>query len=270
MTTDVVKINAKDYGLEETKAREIESVFVPMMDKMKELENEYNQLVVKEVCPEVCQEAKALRTKYVKVRTATAAIHKEAKAFYLAGGRFVDGWKNAQLYASQGIENKLKAIEEHYENIEKERKLKLKKERLAKIAPFEMDCEHVDLGEMTEDVWQNFFAGAKATFEAKKEAERKAEEERIAAEKAEAERIEKQRIENERLKKEAAEREAQIKTELEKAARERKRMENKVKAEKQKAEAEQKEKERLAKKLKDIVECPKCGHKFNHTEKAAS
>jgi len=42
---------------------------------------------------------KELRLKYMKIRTATLDIHKKQKAFYLAGGRFVDGWMNASLMA---------------------------------------------------------------------------------------------------------------------------------------------------------------------------
>jgi hypothetical protein len=47
----------------------------------------------------------------MKIRTATLDIHKKQKAFYLAGGKFVDGWKNAQHFASMGKEEKLEEIE---------------------------------------------------------------------------------------------------------------------------------------------------------------
>ena len=97
----IVKINPADYGLTETKAKEIEAMFKPMLQKMVELEEEYNEVVKLEINKDTCTKAKELRLKYVKVRTGTASIHKELKAFYLNGGRFVDGWKNAQLFASQ-------------------------------------------------------------------------------------------------------------------------------------------------------------------------
>ena len=45
MSTDLVKINASDYGLEESKAKEIEALFTPMLAKMSELENDYNDIL---------------------------------------------------------------------------------------------------------------------------------------------------------------------------------------------------------------------------------
>ena len=38
---EIVKIKASDYGLEESKASEIESLFLPMLSQMKNLEQKY-------------------------------------------------------------------------------------------------------------------------------------------------------------------------------------------------------------------------------------
>lgn len=200
---EIVKLDPKEYGLEESKARQIEAAFVPMLEKMVELENEFNAITAMPVSEGACCAAKTLRMKYVKVRTGTAAIHKELKAFYLAGGRFVDGWKNAQLFASEGMEKKLSEIENHFEIMEQKRREKLSEERKALLAPYEADMLPVDFASMGEYVFGNFLAGAKHTFELKKEAERMAEAERIEKEKAEVEALQKMRLENEWLKAEA-------------------------------------------------------------------
>ena len=266
----LVKIDAKEYGLEEVKAKEIESVFVPMINKMKELEDEYNEVIKKDICKELCSEAKALRLKYVKVRTGTALIHKEAKAFYLAGGRFVDGWKNAQLYASSGMENRLKQIEDHYVNIEKERIAKLQDERTVALSKFEVETEGMDLGSMKDDVWDNFLLGHKASYTARIDAEKKAEADRIQKEKEEAEAREKQRLENEKLKAEAEKREAEIKKEREAVEAERKAeaekreaVEKQAKIAQEKAKKAEAEKKRMEAELAKMIVCPKCNHKFN-------
>ncbi len=177
--SELVKINAKDYGLEETKAKEISDMFQPMLETMVELEKEYNDVIQGEMSPENCIEAKALRLKYVKVRTGTAEIHKKLKAFYLLGGRFVDGWKNAQLMASEGIEGKLMLIEKHYENLEIERAIKLQEKRAKELEKFEVDFVPDNLGEMQDEVWSNYISGVKLNYQAKIDAEKKAEEERI-------------------------------------------------------------------------------------------
>ena len=288
MKNSIVTINAAEFGLEESKAAQIAEQFKPMLDKMVELEVEYNKVIQLPIDdPKTSDAAKKLRMQYVKVRTGTAEIHKQQKAFYLAGGRYVDGWKNAQLFASQGIEEKLESIEKHFENLEKQRIENLRVERLAQLLAVE-GTEPVGLGSMTDDVWQNYIAGARLAYEAKKEAERKAEEERIAKEKAEAKERERVRLENERLKKEAEEREAQMKAERE--AAEKALAEERAKAEaeriaieeaqrvereiaeaeaKAKLDAERKERERIEAELKAKREAEEAEQKRIEAERKA-
>lgn len=193
MEKQIVTIDPKQFGLEESKAADIAAQFKPMLDKMVELEAEYNKVIALPI-ESAAKQAKELRLKYVKVRTGTAAIHKAQKDFYLAGGRYVDGWKNAQLFASQGIEEKLEAIEKHAENLERERIAKLQEERQAQLDVYEM-YNVPNLGSMELAVWESFLLGTKTSFEQRKEAERIAEEQRLAA-------IETKRIEDERIRKE--------------------------------------------------------------------
>jgi hypothetical protein len=256
----IVKLDPKEYGLTETKAKEVAAMFQPMLDKMVELENEYNALtqsIEGEPSEDDCKKAKELRLQYVKIRTGTAAIHKELKAFYLAGGRFVDGWKNAQLMASQGIEEKLKEIETHQERKEAERKAALEAERKDELGQYTSDIPS-GLGDMPDNVWEMYLAGAKKSHADRLEAERKAEEERkrleaerIAREKAEAEERERIHKENERLKAEVAERKL-------KAAEERRKREAEEQA-RRKAEAlrikkEQEERERVEREYQAKIE----------------
>lgn len=180
--TEIVKLDPREFGLEENKAKEIAAQFKPMLEKMEELEAEYNEVIKLPIDdPETAVKAKEIRLKYVKVRTGTAEIHKQQKAFYLAGGRFVDGWKNAQLFASQGIEDRLKEIETHQERLEAERKEKVRAARWVKLEPY-METEPYGLAQMEEDVFNNLLAGAKAAHDQRIEAERKAEAERIERE----------------------------------------------------------------------------------------
>ena len=172
----IVKINPAEFGLEESKAAQIEAQFKPMLEKMTELEKEYNEIVaLSEEDTSAAERAKALRLKYVKVRTGTAEIHKNQKAFFLAGGRFVDGWKNAQLFASQGIEERLSLIENRAEIKEKERVAQVQKEREDALKAYGVEnAETLSLGLMSDQVWTNFLSGTKTAFEAKVAAEEKA------------------------------------------------------------------------------------------------
>jgi hypothetical protein len=244
-TEELVKIKASDYGLEETKAHEIEAMFLPMLAKMRELEKEYNEILQLPIEPETCQRAKDLRLVYVKVRTKTAEIHKDLKAFYLNGGRFVDGWKNAQAFASGQKEETLKKIENYFEILIAEEKAKLKEERTELIQPFVEDVNIFMLGEMTEEAFKILLAGAKSQFEARIAAEKKAEEDRLAAIEAERIKQEKIRLENIRLQKEAKAREKQIEAERETARQEQEKRDAELLKERQKAEAEKKAREKL-------------------------
>lgn len=198
---ELVKINPKEFGIEESKAKEISAQFKPMLDKMVELEDEYNKILKLSIDDvETSVKAKELRLKYVKVRTGTALIHKEQKSFYLQAGRFVDGWKNAQLFASQGIEQILSDIENFQANLEIQRVKKLNKERTELISKYIEDFELINFGTMQKDVWDAYYSTKKTTYEDRIKAEILAEENRVAEEK----RLAKEREEKE--KKELAER----------------------------------------------------------------
>lgn len=250
----LVKIKASDYGLEESKAKEIEALFLPMLAKMSELESEYNDILKNEINPETCQRAKDLRLAYVKIRTGTADIHKKAKEFYLNGGRFVDGWKNAQLFASGEKEKTLKNIEDHFENQERERLEKLRADRLELLKPY-TEIEPLALGHMEQDVFDNYLTGVKLAHEQRIAAEKKAEEDRLAAIEAERIRQENIRIENEKLKADAIEKERLAEIERKKNADILRKEQEKAAKERAdllaKAEAERKEKERLEKEIAD-------------------
>lgn len=263
----IVKIDAAEYGLEESKAQQISDMFKPMLDRMVELEKDYNEVVQLEISEDACDRAKNLRMQYVKVRTGTAKIHKGLKQFYLQGGRFVDGWKNAQLMTSQGIEEKLVAIEKHYENIEIERVAKLQEERFAAISKYVPDClptdyAYKDLGSMPDAVWVNFLAGTKNGYAIQAEAERKAEGDRIAKEKAEAEEQERIRKENQQLKEAAQERERVEKIEADaRAIAEAERIAKEEAERKARDEKERKEREAFEAKLKTEREAREAAEK---------
>lgn len=170
MSKEIVKINHEDFGLEESKAKQIADQFKPMLDKMQELEKEANGIFKLDITdPETQSKAKELRLKYVKVRTGTAAIHKAQKSFYLAGGKFVDGWKNAQIFASQGLEEKLKAIEDHQKIEEQKRLDELKKNRESQILELGSELQGIQLELMTDEVFENYKKGVELSLKAQKE-----------------------------------------------------------------------------------------------------
>jgi len=256
---EIVSVNAQEFGLTEETAKGIQQQFQPMLDKMVELENEFNAIMSFPIEAEgQAEKAKKLRAKYVKVRTGTAEIHKTQKAFYLNGGRFIDGWKNAQIFASQNKEQKLEEIEKWAENKEKERLERINNERAEALKPFVEDVSLLNLASMEEDVWKAYFSVKKKDFEDKVAAEKKVEEEKLLKLKQEEEAREQQRIENAKLKAEAEAREKQIlaerKANEEKEAKAKSEADKKLEEERKIADAklkkEKEEKEKLQSELK--------------------
>jgi hypothetical protein len=239
-------IKPEEFGLEVNEAKQVQAVFVPMLEAISQLEDNYNNIVSKEITPELTKEAKELRLKFVKIRTKTAEIHKKAKAYYLAGGRFVDAFKNAQLQASGEKEEQLKNIEEYYINLEKKRLQKLQEDRITEITPYVDDVTALNLASMADDVYLAYFNSKKKDYEDKIKAEKEAEKARLKAEKEEKARIEAQRLENEKLKAEAEAREKLLEKEREEARKKQEELEAKAKAEaeaREKLEAEKAQKE---------------------------
>lgn len=236
------ELDIQQYNIEPSRAAQIKQVFEPMVKTLEEFEVRYNEVVKMseaEISKETCNAARRLRLDIAKVRINTEKARKIEKEEYLRAGKAIDGVANILKFAVVEKEEKLEKIEKHFEIEEQKRKEKLAEKRTAELAEFE--CVNVPgLGDMTDEVYNNFITGARSNYLAKKEAEKKAEEERIAKEKAELEERRRMWLENERLKKEAAEREAKIAEEKRLAEIERQKQEEALRQEREKADAEAK------------------------------
>jgi hypothetical protein len=210
---EITIIDPKEFGLEAQNVLSIEQAFLPKIQERNAIAEIYNELIKQELTPELCIEAKKTRLQLTKVRTGIAAVHKTKKAFFLASGKFIDAWKNQEILPIEQMEEKLAEMENHFTAIEKQRIIDLQKERIDLISPY-TDTFGLDLGNMQDDVFNDFYAGRMKAFLDKVESDRIAEEERLKEIEAEAKRIdnerverekaiEKQRVENEKLKKEA-------------------------------------------------------------------
>ena len=222
----VKKVDPAEFGLEEKQVATIEQAFAPKVAEREGFSVMYKQLLTKEINKSVCNEARDLRLKLVKVRTGISDIHRTQKAFFLAAGKFVDAWKNKETEPVTQMEENLVDIEKYYENQEKERIAKLAAVREAEIRKYSEVIPY-DLGNMDATVYETYLVGVKVAMESRIKAEKEAEKERKRKEKAEKEKARLQKIEdkrireeNERLKKEADEKEKQAKLEAEKRAKE--------------------------------------------------
>jgi len=244
------EINPEEFGLEPLKATEMTSGLSTTISERQALIDAYSDVISLEINSENLPTFKELRLKIVKNRTqGIEKWHKVNKAFYLAGGRFVDAVKNKEVLINEEMESKLMEAEKFFENIEKEKARVLNESRLERIAPYVIEVFGLDFSQMSDYDFDDYLLGKKTRFE-NEQKERKAEALRIETELlAEIERQKAIEAENAKLKAEAEAKEIELQKERAKVEAERK-----IEAEKQatiqaqkdaELEVERKEKQRL-------------------------
>ena len=126
--------------------------------------------------------------------------------------------KQTMQILTKEIEESAKWKESTKERIEAERKENETQLRIAKVAKFNAELHRSEFENMSTEMFDLFLAGIEKQHNDKIEAERKAEEERLAA--IEADRLERERIkaENERLQQEAEQKEKELAEERRKQA----------------------------------------------------
>jgi hypothetical protein len=224
MTNEIVKIESNqlekvltESGLAIQEGEEIKKSYLPFLNQLAEIQSQATKINFDS--PAVIDEtiARELRLKTVKIRTGSKDLKDERKKGYLLRG-------NLEQAAYNLIEASCKLTEDVFVNVEKAREIAEKKrleqlriDRLEMLKPY-TEIEPLALGHMEQTVFDNYLSGLKVAHEAKIEADKKAETERLAAIEAEKKRQEEIRLENERLKKEAVERERLAEIERKKQA----------------------------------------------------
>jgi len=223
MEKGIVVLDVNQYGLEPSRAKQIEEIFVPMTKMLYDFENSYNDVVELSkdgITPEVEQAAKKVRLSISKVRIETEKLRVKQKEEYLRGGKAVDGVANILKFAVVEKENSLKEIEETSLRIEKEQIKALQADREADIEQYIDQIPAVNLASMPKEVWEKYRDGYKLDYDKRIEAGKQVEIERIEKEKAELAEQKRIKEENETLRKEAVERDRLQKIEDDKREKE--------------------------------------------------
>jgi len=165
------------FGLELTKAQEMTSGLSTTLAEREILKDAYIDVIGLEITTENLPTFKELRLKIVKNRTQGLDKWKEReKAFYIAGGRFVDAIYNKELKVNQEMESKLMEAEKFFESQEKESKRILNLERIEKIRAYVEDVTGLDFSEMNDYDFDDYVLGKKTRFENEAKEKQQAEE----------------------------------------------------------------------------------------------
>ena len=258
-TKELVKV-VDSSGLELQTSNYIKERFLPFFEQAEDWRSKAESLVVTDASQiEEMKMARTARLALKQIRSSADKTRKELKEDSLRYGKAVQGVYNMIEHLIVPIESHLQEQEDFIEIQEAKRKAELKAKREIELKPFADFVPYgLDLGEISEEDYNKALNGAKLQLQAKIEADKKAEQERIAKQKAEEE--ERQRVitENARLKAEAQAKEKELAESRAKAEAQRKELE--AKARKQKADydaklkAEREAKEKLESELKSKIE----------------
>ena len=234
-TTELTLL-VESKGLELSEAEQIKQSYLPyfvQMGEIKELAKKINFENPRELDEKI---ARDLRLKTVKIRTGSELIKEERKRIHsLKASIEQDAWN---LIKSTCLldEELFFQVEKKSEIEEKKRKELLKSERFELLLEFTDQAQMYPLGDMTQDNFEQLLSGLKLAKEAKFEADKKYEAERIEKEKQDVEDREQMRLENIRMKKEREENERLASIEKEKQRKELEKAEALRKAEQEKAD----------------------------------
>jgi hypothetical protein len=236
---ELLAVAAQNGLLPET-TQNLQSTFAPLFKQARSVLEKSRSIHVTDVSQKLeIKLARTLRLELRAIRVASDKTRKELKEESLKKGKAIDGFHNILLHLVEAEERRLDEQEQFAERLEAERKAALKAEREEMLKPYSIDTAVFSLGDMTEDTFNQLLSGTKLAHEAKIEAARKAEADRIAAEQAHLAEQARIKAENERLKKEAEEKEAALAAERAAAAAERAKQEVALKAERERVAAEQ-------------------------------
>lgn len=245
-----------ESGLDKTKSQVLLENFSDYFEIASDWENKASMLIVNNI--EQKAEMKMAREGRLFLKEKRIAVEKTRKALKenaLREGQTIDAIAKVLTNLIIPIEKDLEEKEKFAEIQEAKRIEMLNEERSNEISPYTDYIPYgIDFGRLSDDDYNKLLSGAKLQKQAEEEAQRKAEEERIAKEKADEEERQQIRLENERLKKEAEEKERELEIERAKAKAEQEALKEKAKKEREEQE-EQLAKERAkAKAEKEAAE----------------
>lgn len=215
--TNELQVIVEESGLEQNKVETLLSSFGQYFQDAKLIADQSRGILVtnEEQIDEMAK-AREARLKLWKIRCQVENTRKELKEQSLREGKAIDGISNVIKALIFPVEEHLEKQEKFLEILEKSRKAERLANRIEALSQYVDDVTLYTLADMPDEAFAKLLNDCKKAFTDQKEAEKKAEEERIALEKADALEREKLRIENEKLRKEALEKEEKARIEREK------------------------------------------------------
>jgi len=225
--------------------------FSPLLEKANEWKVEAEKIIITNIDQaDDMKKARKIRLAMKSVRGDVEKDRVKMKKNIVLMGKAIDGISNIIKAILIPAEDHLKEQELFIQRKEERRKADLADKRGTELYQYDIDPSFYSLDVMPEEGYVQLLEASKISFDNKKAAELKIEQDRIAKETAEAEERELVSKENEQLRKDAVAREKKIKVERQKQAKiEKERQAKENAARKAREEKERKEREEQQAKL---------------------
>lgn len=172
--TALVKV-VTESGLAIEEGEKIKQSYQPFLNQLAEIQEQTKKIDFENPTEIDEKIARELRLKTVKVRTGSENLKDERKRGYMLHANLEQASWNLIAASCKLTEEALNNVEKARELAERKRKESLKIERAEILTPYVQDVSIFPLGEMSETDFNSLHLGMKAQYEAKIEAEKKAE-----------------------------------------------------------------------------------------------
>lgn len=182
MESNELIVIVEQSGLEKTKGQVLLDKFSGYFKDAGEYEQKLNAIALKETPEKADIQAasvfrKAMKAKRVEVENTRKALKEES----LREGQTIDSIAKILKNLIEPLEEKAESIEKYYERKAAAEKELRRQARMEALLPYNVAVQAGLIADMDEAMWENYFRGIVVDHEAKLEAERKAEAERIEA-----------------------------------------------------------------------------------------
>lgn len=168
MNTELIT-KAEEFGLSVEKGNEIIQSFSGKFTELKTYKTMYNELLEKELTPEVIKEASELKKLLSKSRISSEKIREAQKKMFLNGGRFVDSQGNYLKVEFQEMERVLDDIVNKEKKERQAKEKALEQERLAICEQYGISTLGLELGKLPNEVWESHFKIHKEEWDRKQD-----------------------------------------------------------------------------------------------------
>lgn len=143
--------------LSPSKADQIEAAFKPMVVMLKDMEVAFDMVMGQKISPELCKKAKRLRLDIAKIRISADKVRAAEKKQYTVGANAIQGMYNILKFGTSEKEDALKFVEDHYIQIEAERKQKCENERQVVLSAYaETVGVQQNLSDKSDQEWDEY------------------------------------------------------------------------------------------------------------------